>query len=172
MLSKGGMHIPENNGARLIVGTWWLVVMVVVATYSGSLVAFLTFPRMDESIATLDDLFKHKGKITWSLPSESFLVEYLASGKSGPYDGLMGDEEHQVERHYASNYEIMINRVKEGTHILVDWTTSLRMLTRLDNPLTNDGVCHFSIGTEAFLEESIALLLPLGSPYLPLVNTQ
>ncbi|XP_043276414.1 ionotropic receptor 93a isoform X4 [Venturia canescens] len=172
LLQQGGLRIPENDGARLIVGTWWLVVMVVVATYSGSLVAFLTFPRMDESISTLDDIFKRKESLTWSLPAKSYLVEYLTSGKSGPYDGLLGDDAHQPERHDASNYETMINRVKDGTHVLVDWTSSLRMLTRIDNPLTNDGVCHFSIGTETFVEESIALLLPLGSPYLPLVNTQ
>lgn len=68
---SGGMYLPKTDGARLIVGSWWLVVMVVVATYSGSLVAFLTFPKMEPAIETVDDLLERRADITWSIPSRS-----------------------------------------------------------------------------------------------------
>ena len=154
--------------------------MVLVATYSGSLVAFLTFPRMDESISSVEILVKRKDQLTWSLPANSFLVESLMgdsqSSEIDPYVSLLGDNAHFAERHDRNNYEAVVQRVKEGKHVLVDWITSLRMLTKIDNPLIRQGsdkaTCHFSIGAETFVEEKIALFVPSNSPYLTLINTE
>ncbi|KAB0802205.1 hypothetical protein PPYR_04391 [Photinus pyralis] len=58
LLQQGGMHLPYADSARLIVGTWWLVVLVVATTYCGNLVAFLTFPKIDIPITTESPLPK------------------------------------------------------------------------------------------------------------------
>lgn len=64
------MHLPYADSARLIVGAWWLVVLVVATTYCGNLVAFLTFPKIDIPITTIDELLAHKDTVTWSLVRE------------------------------------------------------------------------------------------------------
>lgn len=68
----GGMHLPYADSARLIVGAWWLVVLVVATTYCGNLVAFLTFPKIDIPITTIDDLLEHKDTVSWSFMKGSF----------------------------------------------------------------------------------------------------
>lgn len=35
MKFTGGMYLPSSDSGRLIVGTWWLGVLVVVTTYCG-----------------------------------------------------------------------------------------------------------------------------------------
>lgn len=45
--------------------------LVVVTTYSGNLVAFLTFPRIDEPINTVAELVSRKDTITWGLVAGS-----------------------------------------------------------------------------------------------------
>lgn len=73
----GGMHLPYADSARLIVGTWWLVVLVVATTYCGNLVAFLTFPKIDIPITTVDELLAHRGTVTWSTVKGSYFEQEI-----------------------------------------------------------------------------------------------
>lgn len=71
------MYLPEADSSRLIVGTWWLMVLVVVTTYCGNLVAFLTFPKIDIPIKTLNELIAHRDEISWSTQRGTLLETYL-----------------------------------------------------------------------------------------------
>jgi len=118
----GGMYLPHCDSARFLVGMWWLIVMIIVATYSGSLVAFLTFPNMDIAILTVDDLIAHQDTLTWGFPNGSFLEEYLKNAEEEKYHIIW----ERAIIHNASQAKEMIESVKEGKHVLIDWRSTLR----------------------------------------------
>lgn len=118
----GGMYLPRCDSARLLVGVWWLVVMVIVATYSGSLVAFLTFPNMDTAILTVDDLIANRNRLTWGFPNGSYLEDYLRDAEEEKYHYLL----KKAKIHNATQEAEMIERVKAGKHVLIDWRSTLR----------------------------------------------
>ncbi|KAL0103140.1 hypothetical protein PUN28_017458 [Cardiocondyla obscurior] len=166
LLQQGGMYLPHSDSARLLVGVWWLVVMVLVATYSGSLVAFLTFPNMDAAILTIENLIAHKDRLTWGFPNGSFLEEYLKNADEEKYHILL---ERSII-HNASQETEMIERVKAGKHALIDWRSTLRFVMRNDLLLTEG--CAFSLSTDEFMDEPIAMVIGKDSPYTKIINSE
>lgn len=71
------MYLPKSDSGRIIVGTWWIVVLVVVTTYCGNLVAFLTFPKMEIPINTVHELVNNKNGFTWGIRTNTYLEKYL-----------------------------------------------------------------------------------------------
>lgn len=67
------MHLPYADSARVVVGAWWLVVLIIATTYCGNLVAFLTFPKIDIPITTVDELISHSNMMSWSFRDGNFL---------------------------------------------------------------------------------------------------
>lgn len=118
----GGMYLPYSDSARLLIGIWWLIVMVVVATYSGSLVAFLTFPNMDTAILTIEALLANKNRLTWGFPNGSFLKEYLQNAEEEKYHILL----KRAKIYNSSQRAEIIEKVKAGKHVLIDWRSTLR----------------------------------------------
>lgn len=45
MMFSGGVYLPKSQSSRTITSFWWLFSIIVVATYSGNLIASLTVTR-------------------------------------------------------------------------------------------------------------------------------
>ncbi|XP_017778842.1 PREDICTED: glutamate receptor ionotropic, delta-2 [Nicrophorus vespilloides] len=165
LLQQGGMHMPYADSARIIVGAWWLVVLVVATTYCGNLVAFLTFPKIDNPIATLDDLLDHRDTVSWSMTKGSFLETQLKSATEDKYQALYrgstGMDAKAIE---------MLPLIQEGKHIFIDWKIRLQYIMRKQYLLT--GKCNLALGADEFFDEKIALVVPQGTPYLPKINVE
>lgn len=57
-ISVGGMYLPSSDSGRLIVGTWWLGVLVVVTTYCGR--SYYPILLLFESKFTFNGIFNRK----------------------------------------------------------------------------------------------------------------
>lgn len=166
LLQQGGMYLPYSDSARLLIGIWWLIVMVVVATYSGSLVAFLTFPNMDSAILTVDALLANKNRLSWGFPNGSYLEEYLKNAEEEKYHIML----KRAKIYNATQEAEVIKKVKAGKHALIDWRSTLRFLMRTD--MLTTGGCSFSLSTDEFMDEPIAMIINQDNPYIKIINAE
>ncbi|EDW96190.2 uncharacterized protein Dyak_GE25033 [Drosophila yakuba] len=163
LLQQGGMYLPTADSARLVVGFWWIVVIVLVTTYCGNLVAFLTFPKFQPGVDYLNQLANHKDIVQYGLRNGTFFERYVQSS-------TREDFKHYLERAriYGSAQEEDIEAVKRGERINIDWRINLQLIVQ--RHFERDKECRFALGKESFVDEQIAMIVPAKSAYLHLVN--
>ncbi|XP_033760423.1 probable glutamate receptor [Pecten maximus] len=58
LLTQGGEHLPRSQTGRILLSSWWLFCIIMMATYSGNLIAFLTVNKDKPPFSTVVDMLQ------------------------------------------------------------------------------------------------------------------
>ncbi|XP_070542726.1 glutamate receptor ionotropic, kainate 2-like isoform X2 [Ptychodera flava] len=75
-MQQGADYTPVAVSSRIMGAFWWFGSLIVVATYTANLAAFLTVSRMDTSINSLEDLAQ-QSKIEYGTVEDSSLMRWF-----------------------------------------------------------------------------------------------
>ena len=67
----GMEHYPESQSGRCLLVSWWLFTIIMSATYTANLVAYITVNISGKPISTLQELADHPNVIPIILPGNS-----------------------------------------------------------------------------------------------------
>lgn len=138
--------------------------IVLVTTYCGNLVAFLTFPKIELQVSSIGQLVS-SGAMKWGMRGGTYLEEYIKDTDIEKYQKLFSEANF-----YSDENDDIINDVRNGKNVYIDWRSNLLYIMRREFLKTDS--CDFALSSEEFMEEQIGMVLPLNSPYLNLFNSE
>ncbi|KAK7104405.1 hypothetical protein V1264_019127 [Littorina saxatilis] len=160
LLAQADDDLPRSHSGRVLVSCWWIFSIVVAATYSGNLIAFLTVDKSSPLFVTLQDLLD-QGTYKWGFMGGSAIHQTVKASNSILYNQLWSNVQKwsaddpsflttDVNLHYA--------RLLEGEYAFVsDRATFERWkATR----------CDLELGRESFLPTDYGVGLPNDSAFV------
>ena len=73
---QGGGETPKALSSRVLVAAYWLFVVLMLATFTANLAAFLTVERMQDTVKSLEEL-NRQSKINYTVMRDSPYLEYF-----------------------------------------------------------------------------------------------
>ena len=73
---QGGGETPKALSSRVLVAAYWLFVVLMLATFTANLAAFLTVERMQDTVKSLEEL-NRQSKINYTVMTDSPYLEYF-----------------------------------------------------------------------------------------------
>ena len=73
---QGGGEAPKSMSGRVLVAAYWLFVVLMLATFTANLAAFLTVERMQTTVQSLEELAQ-QSRINYSVVEDSPYYEYF-----------------------------------------------------------------------------------------------
>ena len=79
---QGGGETPKALSSRVLVAAYWLFVVLMLATFTANLAAFLTVERQQNTVKSLEEL-NRQSKITFTVLKDSPYLEYFEVSDEG-----------------------------------------------------------------------------------------
>ena len=87
IMGQGCDILPKAVSTRIVCGMWWFFALIMLASYTANLAAFLTMERMDVSIDNAEDLSKQI-KIKYGLVGGGSTMKFFQESNSSVYQRM------------------------------------------------------------------------------------
>ncbi|XP_067682760.1 glutamate receptor ionotropic, kainate 2-like [Haliotis asinina] len=87
LMANGGAYLPNTESGRTVLSCWWLFTVIMAATYSGNLIAFLTDGREKPPFSNLAEMVQ-QDTYTWGFVGGAYLVTLFQDSNISVYQKI------------------------------------------------------------------------------------
>ncbi|XP_071524871.1 glutamate receptor U1-like [Panulirus ornatus] len=168
-LTSQSSHMRQTEPVRVLYGMWWTLCVILIYTYTGTLIAFLTVPRLASLINSLEELADQK-EVLWTYRART-AHDVLFSNAPPP------STYNKIGRLLKERPELLVETDKEGVEaVLKGHTAFIKEKSWLDFAMEEDYLrtkeCRLAQVNQQFFSAGFGWVLQEDSPYLQLFNTE
>ena len=155
LMQQGNRWMPEAQSGRMMVGAFWFFSIVVVATYTGNLIAFLAVNKVRMPFDTLESMIKQTS-VKYGPASGVALVMLFRDATFDPYKTVAQN------MHLAPSYGTGLEWVKSGNYAFIAEKSWFNAISAKD--------CDIAMAKGEFYPTNYAWAFQTGAPYLKLFS--
>ncbi|XP_069104062.1 glutamate receptor ionotropic, delta-1-like isoform X1 [Argopecten irradians] len=166
LLTQGGDRLPHSQTGRTLLSCWWLFCLVMMASYSGNLIAYLTVSKDKLPFNTVNEMI-HKDDYKWGLIGGSYWVTIFKHSVLPEFKSVWQGIERFNESDpsvLSTNPDVHIQKVLEGNYAY------LGDKTQIEIKMANE--CTLRTGKEEVLPFQYAFGLPNLSPFTEMISRE
>uniref|UniRef100_A0A1B0FM60 Uncharacterized protein n=1 Tax=Glossina morsitans morsitans TaxID=37546 RepID=A0A1B0FM60_GLOMM len=161
---------PRAISVRIVSAVWWFFSLIIIASYTANLAAFLTVERMTTPIENAEDL-SSQTEISYGTLESGSTMTFFRDSLIETYRKMWRNMEN-IKKHstFTSTYEEGIKRVKESNYAFLMESTMLDYvvqrdcnLTQIGGLLDTKGIAHKYILDEMKRKATLVTLLAKAS---------
>ncbi|CAG2217228.1 GRID1 [Mytilus edulis] len=159
LLTQGGAHMADSSSGRTLLSFWWIFCIIMMATYSGNLIAFLTVTKEKLPFTDLSGLVA-QDKYQWGIQGGAIFEQIFKTSEIPEYKKIWsGVVEYNKSDTRVLSYigDEHIGKVLEGNYAFIVDKTFFDM-TMIDN-------CELAMTLAEVLQLQYAMALPNNSPF-------
>ncbi|XP_035699515.1 glutamate receptor ionotropic, kainate 2-like [Branchiostoma floridae] len=162
-VSQGQEFLPRSATGRVIAGTWWFFILVIIASYTANLAAFLSRPSAERSIRSLADLARQTDVPYGTYKGYTF-VKFLKKSQEEPFKTIGRYLDTNSDEVLFNKSRQAFERAVKGDFIFISPTGTF------EYEILNERCDMVILTDEYFFKFKSALPFPLDSPYRAEVN--
>ncbi|XP_069103796.1 glutamate receptor ionotropic, kainate 4-like [Argopecten irradians] len=161
LLTQGGEHMSDAVSGRTLLSFWWLFCIVMMATYSGNLIAFLTVTKEKLPFDTLSGMV-NQDVYKWGTIGGTAFIDIFKTSQQRTFqqvwDGLSRFNRTEKDI-FSFDPEVHISKVLSGDYVYLGDKTYNEITVRSRKE------CDLVLTKEEFIPLQYAVGLPNNSPY-------
>ncbi|XP_067614580.1 glutamate receptor ionotropic, kainate 2-like [Eurosta solidaginis] len=138
LMQQGSDINPQSISTRIVSAIWWFFTLIIIASYTANLAAFLTVERMLTPIENAEDLASQTDISYGTLESGSTMT-FFRDSILQTYRKMWRSMENKKSTVFTTTYEEGIRRVNQGNYAFLMESTMLDYIVQRDCNLTQIG---------------------------------